>query len=183
MDLLHVVLLVAAGIAGGIWPRSSAGPRSLPSPRCSPPDCRRSWRPRPTPSRYARPVPGRHYDRSQLPPFDRSFVAVALASIVGALIGAVLLLLTPERVFSALVPLLLGFATVLFAYAGRISTWLRARAATRGNAAPLHPFAGGGAAGLGLWRLFRRRRRRADARRAVGRDGGDYVPPTSPRTW
>jgi uncharacterized membrane protein YfcA len=32
------------------------------------------------------------------------------------------------------VPLLLGFATVLFAYAGRISTWLAARAATRGNA-------------------------------------------------
>jgi hypothetical protein len=48
-------------------------------------------------------------------------------------IGAVLLVLTPERVFSALVPLLLGFATVLFAYAGRISTWLAARAATRGN--------------------------------------------------
>ena len=70
------------------------------------------------------------YDRSQLPPFDRSFVAVALASIVGAVIGAVLLVLTPERVFSALVPLLLGFATVLFAYAGRISTWL----ATRGDA-------------------------------------------------
>jgi len=62
------------------------------------------------------------------------FVAVALASIVGAVIGAVLLVLTPERVFSALVPLLLGFATVLFAYAGRISTWLAARAATRGHA-------------------------------------------------
>jgi len=35
-------------------------------------------------------------------------------------------------VFSALVPLLLGFATVLFAYAGRISAWLAERAA-RGN--------------------------------------------------
>ena len=58
---------------------------------------------------------------------------MALASIAGALIGAALLLLTPERVFSVLVPLLLGFATVLFAYAARISAWLAARATTRGN--------------------------------------------------
>ena len=39
-----------------------------------------------------------------------------------------LLLVTPERVFEVLIPLLLGFATVLFAFAGRISAWLRARA-------------------------------------------------------
>ena len=57
--------------------------------------------------------------------------------------------------FAALVPLLLGFATVLFAFAGRISAWLSARAARRrGDAAP---FARRAAAGLGLWRLFRRR--------------------------
>ena len=39
-----------------------------------------------------------------------------------ALVGAVLLLATPERLFESLIPLLLGFATVLFAFAGRIST-------------------------------------------------------------
>jgi uncharacterized membrane protein YfcA len=36
-------------------------------------------------------------------------------------------MVTPERVFAALVPLLLGFATVLFGFAGRIGAWIRAR--------------------------------------------------------
>jgi uncharacterized membrane protein YfcA len=72
-------------------------------------------------------------DRSQLPPFNRAFVGMVIASIIGAALGAVLLLLTPDRVFSVLVPLLLGFATLLFAFAGRISTWLRGRAAQRGH--------------------------------------------------
>jgi uncharacterized membrane protein YfcA len=72
------------------------------------------------------------YDRTQLPPLDRAFVALVAASLIGAVLGAVLLLLTPERLFAVFVPALLGFATVLFAYAGRISEWLRARAAARG---------------------------------------------------
>ena len=49
------------------------------------------------------------------------------------MIGAVLLLATPERLFELLIPLLLGFATVLFAFAGRITQWLRARARQRGR--------------------------------------------------
>lgn len=72
-------------------------------------------------------------DRSQLPPFNRAFVGMVIASIIGAAAGALLLLLTPDHVFSVLVPLLLGFATLLFAFAGRISAWLRARAARRGH--------------------------------------------------
>ena len=74
------------------------------------------------------------YDRSQLPPVDRAFVALVTASLFGAAFGAMLLLLTPERMFAVFVPALLGFATVLFAYAGRISEWMRARAAARGTA-------------------------------------------------
>jgi hypothetical protein len=73
-------------------------------------------------------------DRSQLPPFNRAFVGLIVASIVGAGLGAALLLLTPERMFAQIVPLLLGFATLLFAYAERISHWLRARAEERGRA-------------------------------------------------
>jgi len=48
--------------------------------------------------------------------------------VLGAAAGAVLLLLTPERLFQALIPLLLGAATVLFAQSARLSAWLRARA-------------------------------------------------------
>src|SRR5262249_61061538 len=42
--------------------------------------------------------------------------------------------LTPERMFAQIVALLLGFATLLFAYSERISRWLRARAEGRGHA-------------------------------------------------
>ena len=72
-------------------------------------------------------------DRAKLPPFNRAFVGLVLASVLGALLGAVLLLATPERLFEFLIPLLLGFATVLFAFAGRITAWLRARAGERGR--------------------------------------------------
>jgi uncharacterized membrane protein YfcA len=72
-------------------------------------------------------------DRAKLPPLNRAFVGLVLASVLGALLGAVLLLATPERWFEQLIPLLLGFATVLFAFAGRITQWLRARAAARGR--------------------------------------------------
>ena len=72
-------------------------------------------------------------DYRQLPPFNRAFVGMALAAMFGAGLGAALLLATPERVFEILVPLLLGFATVLFAFSQQAGDWLRARAARRGR--------------------------------------------------
>jgi len=75
-------------------------------------------------------------DRSQLPPFNRAFIGLLTASVLGALAGAMLLMVTPLRLFEVLIPLLLGFATVLFAYASRITQWLRARAQARGDGAP-----------------------------------------------
>ena len=130
MDLLHSVLLVVAGIAGGVMAAIVGGAAVITFPALLaaglPPVMATAGNTVAlTPGLFLAAI----YDRSQLPPFDRSFVAMAVASIAGALIGASLLLLTPERVFSALVPLLLGFATVLFAYAGRISAWLAKRAA------------------------------------------------------
>lgn len=72
-------------------------------------------------------------DRRQLPPFNRAFVEMIVASMLGAGLGAALLLATPERFFEILVPVLLGFATVLFAFARHASDWLRARAHRRGR--------------------------------------------------
>ncbi len=50
---------------------------------------------------------------------------LGLPSIIGALLGAVLLLLTPTKIFSALVPYLILFATLLFAFGEPISKRLR----------------------------------------------------------
>jgi uncharacterized protein len=72
-------------------------------------------------------------DHTHLPPFNRAFFSLVLISIFGAAAGAVLLLITPPQTFQKLVPLLLGFATVLFAYAERIGLWLRRRAEGRGR--------------------------------------------------
>jgi uncharacterized protein len=60
-------------------------------------------------------------DRSQLPKFNRDFIHLIIASIGGAVVGALLLLLTPERTFNVIIPLLLGFATLLRAVAAMTS--------------------------------------------------------------
>jgi uncharacterized protein len=72
-------------------------------------------------------------DYTQLPPLNRAFFSLVAISIFGAAAGAALLLVTPPQTFQKLVPLLLGFATVLFAYAERIGLWLRRRAERRGR--------------------------------------------------
>jgi len=72
-------------------------------------------------------------DRTQLPPFNRAFIGLIVASVLGAGAGAALLLLTPQRLFNGIVPLLLGFATLLFAFAERIGAYIRARAEGRGH--------------------------------------------------
>ncbi|MBM3527973.1 MAG: sulfite exporter TauE/SafE family protein [Alphaproteobacteria bacterium] len=75
-------------------------------------------------------------DRSKLPAPDRSFAGLVAASIVGAIAGAALLMVTPARLFEVLVPVLIGFATALFWLSPRVSAWLRARAEAAGRAAP-----------------------------------------------
>ena len=72
-------------------------------------------------------------DRSQLPPFNRDFVGLIVVSVAGAALGGACLLLTPTRLFTAIVPLLLGFATLLFAFSGKISAYIRKRADERGH--------------------------------------------------
>lgn len=72
-------------------------------------------------------------DRALMPPLNRGFVGLIAASMLGTVAGSALLLLTPQRVFEILVPLLLGFATLLFAFSSPISNWLRERARARGK--------------------------------------------------
>jgi uncharacterized membrane protein YfcA len=128
MDLFHIIMLLLAGVVGGTISTVIGGASIVTFPVLLatgiPPVTA-------VISNTVALVPGNFvatiYDRSQLPPLGRSFVALVAASVLGALAGAVLLLLTPERAFEILVPLLLGFATLLFTYSPRIAAWLRTR--------------------------------------------------------
>jgi uncharacterized membrane protein YfcA len=63
--------------------------------------------------------------RHDLAPIRRWMLLIVPPSLTGGLIGALLLLRTPERVFAALVPWLILFATVLFAAQGPIVAGVR----------------------------------------------------------
>lgn len=55
----------------------------------------------------------------------RLMLLLAPCSIIGGLVGAVLLLKTPARLFASIVPYLILFATILFAAQEPLSRWLR----------------------------------------------------------
>ena len=74
-------------------------------------------------------------DLERMPRWDRSFTGLALTAVVGSVAGAALLLATPEKAFTAVVPLLIGFATILFALSGRIRLWIVSRGAGRAPSA------------------------------------------------
>ena len=131
MDLFHALLLIGAGVVGGIISAIAGGGALVTFPALlatgmSPVMATAGNLTAITASLFLAAL----YDRAYLPPLDRSFVAMLLVCVCGALSGAVLLVVTPERLFATFVPLLLGFATVLFAYAGPISNWLSARTMT-----------------------------------------------------
>jgi uncharacterized membrane protein YfcA len=56
-----------------------------------------------------------------------SMRALLVISLIGGLIGAVLLLVTPSPTFDLIVPWLLLIATVTFAFGPKVGAWLRAR--------------------------------------------------------
>ncbi|WP_050422632.1 sulfite exporter TauE/SafE family protein [Bradyrhizobium tropiciagri] len=59
-------------------------------------------------------------DRGKLPPPTRRTISFVLVSTLGGAIGAGVLLLLPERLFVLPVPALIGFATLLFGFAPQI---------------------------------------------------------------
>ena len=63
--------------------------------------------------------------RNDLAPIRRWMLLLVPPSLAGGLIGALLLLRTPERVFAALVPWLILFATGLFAAQGPLTAGIR----------------------------------------------------------
>jgi uncharacterized membrane protein YfcA len=137
MTLQTILILIGAGLVGGVMAAIVGGASVITFPVLLatglPPVVA-------TASNLVAVSPGNlvaaFTDRTRLPPFDRNFIGLVLASLLGALLGAVLLMVTPGRTFEVLIPLLLGFATVLFAFAGRLTEWFRARARRRGGRDP-----------------------------------------------
>lgn len=54
----------------------------------------------------------------------KSYLYLLIPNFIGGVIGAVLLASTPEKVFAALVPFLILFATILFMIQGTVQRWL-----------------------------------------------------------
>ena len=69
----------------------------------------------------------------ELKAFPKSkFLLLILLSISGGVLGSILLLITPEVVFSFIIPWLLGFATLLFASGNYVSKWAEKTSDTNG---------------------------------------------------
>lgn len=80
--------------------------------------------------------------RRELSGMRRWALKLAIPSLLGGVAGAMLLLVTPEERFRALVPWLVLGATMLFAAQRPLMTWLRNRAATAsgdGGIMPIDP--------------------------------------------
>jgi uncharacterized membrane protein YfcA len=75
-------------------------------------------------------------ERAQLPAFDAKLWLHILIAALGGAAGAVLLLATPEKVFTALVPALIGVATLIFAFSKQLQAALQRRSGTTSHDRP-----------------------------------------------
>lgn len=57
-----------------------------------------------------------YIDREKMPPRNRNFAASMALAVLGGILGAILLLLTPARIFALVVPALIGAATLIFIF-------------------------------------------------------------------
>ncbi len=125
MDAASGALLVGAGTVGGVLSAIAGGAGIVTFPALLavglPPIVANA-------SNSIAVVPGHlaaaFADRERLPSVDRKLGLAIFATLVGSMLGSILLLATPERMFSALVPVLIGAATALFAFGKRIQARL-----------------------------------------------------------
>lgn len=79
------------------------------------------------------------YRRELSGPGKRVLIPLISTGVIGGLLGAIVLLKTPQATFLRLVPYLLGGATLLFALSGRVTARVRRRVATHEH---FHTFGG-----------------------------------------
>jgi uncharacterized protein len=160
MDIGTIALLFGAGVIGGIVNAIAGGATLITFPAMLaaglPPLIANA-------SNAVAVTPG-HFmaalaDRRQLPAFDRRLAITVVIAMAAGAIGALLLLITPERLFTALVPALIGLATLIFALGGRIQIALSRRFRPQGDGVrhalllPSAVYGGYFGAGLGVMLL------------------------------
>jgi uncharacterized membrane protein YfcA len=121
VDLATVALLAGAGLVGGVANAIAGGATLITFPAMlasgiPPVIANASNAVAVTPGHFIAAIA----DRERIPAFDRRFLLLIVLSLVGAAIGAVLLLVTTDRTFILLVPLLVGAATLIFAFSRQI---------------------------------------------------------------
>ena len=135
MDGASVAMMFGAGIAGGVVTAIAGGSSLITFPALLaaglPPIVANA-------SNAVGLLPGNFMagfaDPESMPRWNRSLLALVLVCVAGSVAGAVLLLVTPEKAFTAVVPLLIGFATLLFAMSGRVRLWIESRPASGARA-------------------------------------------------
>ncbi|KAA0076286.1 sulfite exporter TauE/SafE family protein [Tardiphaga sp. P9-11] len=128
MDWTIIILLFLAGLLGGIVNALAGGATLITFPAMLaaglPPVVANA-------SNAVAIAPGHlvagFADREKMPPMEGRIIALLCASICGGVVGALLLLALPDRLFVLPVPALIGFATALFAFAPRIGHWAETR--------------------------------------------------------
>jgi len=163
MSLDVVALLLVAGLAGGIANAIAGGATLITFPAMLaaglPPVIANA-------SNAVAVTPGHlvaaFADRRKMPRLDARLAIAVTASIVGGGVGAVLLLVTPERLFTLLVPALIGLATLVFACSRLIQDGVARAFGARGGEyalaravllAPTAVYGGYFGAGLGVMLL------------------------------
>jgi uncharacterized membrane protein YfcA len=74
--------------------------------------------------------------RHEIGPSQRAIAILAIPSLVGGCVGALLLVETKNETFAALVPYLVLLATLLFTVQGPVAIWLKHLAEARSSAKP-----------------------------------------------
>jgi uncharacterized protein len=155
MDIWTGALLAGAGLIGGVVNAIAGGATLITFPAMlaaglPPVIANASNAVALTPGHFIAAVTDRH----QLPALDRRLAATVVTAIAGGALGAGLLLTTPERLFTALVPALIALATLIFALGRRLrvvfSRWAGAGVDTATNVLLLPTSAYGGYFGAGL---------------------------------
>jgi uncharacterized membrane protein YfcA len=121
VDIATAALLAGAGLVGGVANAIAGGATLITFPAMlasgiPPVIANASNAVAVTPGHFIAAIA----DLARIPAFDRRFLLLIVLSLVGAAIGAVLLLVTTDRTFILLVPLLVGAATLIFAFSRKI---------------------------------------------------------------